>query len=310
MKPISRIGHDDVNSPLDIDFKKFSPRIVQLFNHQPRPGRMLAPRVEPLEFDGTVEVETVTMNRIGRPGYAMEPENMNRNVTGQSVTVKTPQIFYSINMSNDRWRRTFAGKERIPIILNQMLEEIKNEEDLITWRGDANTGTNGLISAANGTDMGAPAGFFGADAGGDGILENLQAAIDEGINAYLAAGLPQGPIDVVWTSPIQVLATAAVIPYQPGVTNYDIVKKKLNGGNIYVTNNLQANVSATANTLAMIMRTGEGDAAWEILSSGLQQKTKEVSLWNTELGLREKFTVKTFRTEFIQWMDGINVNAS
>lgn len=309
LKPIYLIGRDDATSPFLADFRKFSNRIVQIFHDQPLVARKLAPMVEPLDFDGMTEHETALLKDIDRPDYAMDPQDKHTNIEGDSVIVKTPQIFQSASLLNDRWKAVFAGKERMPILVSRMIGKIKNEEDFIAFQGSTKENVKGLVSNLT-TDLGAVSGAWGADSGGDGILENAQADIEKAIDGFVADGLGAYPVDVVMTSYIYNLLKNKIVPYDPKTNNLTIVEGKLNGGQILVSNNIQASVLKTANTFVAIARTSESEAAWQLLSSGLDQSMDREGLWKTAIGIREKFSIKVLDKKFIRWMDGITANAT
>jgi len=306
LKPISLIGRDDAASPFLSDFRQFSTRIVQLFHDQPLIARRLAPMIEPLQFDGMTEHETALLKDIDRPEYAMDPKDSHANIEGDSVIVKTPQIFQSASLLNDRWKAVFAGKARMPILVSRMIGKIKNEEDYITFQGSAKEKVLGLISTAT-TDLGDPGGNWKTDAGGDGILEIAQTDVEKAIDGFVSDGLGAYPIDIVMTSWIYNKFKNTVVPYDPKTNNLTILQGKLNGGEVMVSNNIQAGVLKSANTFVAIARTSEAEAAWQLLSSGLEQTTEKEGLWKTALGIREKFSVKVLDKKFIRWMDGITV---
>lgn len=304
LKMISEIGKDSVMAPFISDFRKFSDRLVQLFHDQPQPGRILAPRIDDLAFDGTTEHETARLKDIKRPEYAMAPDNANRNVLGDSVIVKTPQIFQSASLLNDVWKLTLGGNARMPLLVSRMLQLVKVEEDLIVWQG--RNGVKGLVSSLT-EDLGPPGGNWKTDADGDGILEIAHADIEKSFDKFDSYAIGHLPVDVIFTPAIYRKFVNTIVPYAPETNNIDILRAKLNGGEIYVTGNLQTGFAKASNTFVAIARTGESDAAWEILSSGIEQKLKEDGLWKTEMGMREKFAPKILDGRFIQWMDGITV---
>jgi len=310
LNPIIKIGGDSSFSPLITDIRKFSNQLVVLFHDQPNVLRIMAPRVDSLQFDGTTSHQTGALDDMERPNYAMEPEDDHKNITGTTITVPTPQIYHSVSLANDHWARLFAGKERLPLAMTRMVKLIKNEEDIIGFRGRPGVKIEGLIGATGSEDLGNPVGPFGDDSDGDGILENLQAAVLKGLDHFTSEGLQDRPVDVVLTSYIYTLANTTVVPYDPKTTNLDIMRAKLNGGNVYTTNFLQENVAKDANSMLMVARTGPADAAWEILSSGIEQSMDKVNNWKTSYGMREKFAPKILQPKFIAWMDEIDAGVT
>jgi len=304
LKFLSEIGKDATMAPYVTDFRKFSNRITVLFHDQPMVGRMLAPRIKGLDFDGMTEDETPTQDDIERPEYSMQPEDSNVGLKGSSVIVKTPQIFQTAELLNDTWKLTFAGNARMPRLVSRMIQKLKVEEDLITFQGRGPV--KGLISDLT-TDLGPPAGNWKTDADGDGILEVAFGDIHKSFDAFDAKGIGHLPIDIIMTPALGRVFRTTVIPYDPATKNWDILMGQLNGGNIHITGNLQDAFSTSSNTFVAIARTGEADAAWEMLSSGLENKVKEKGLWKTEMGIREKFAIKILDGDFVQWMDGITV---
>jgi hypothetical protein len=302
LKLISELGRDSAMAPFLQDFRMFSGRITTLFNYQPRVVRILAPRIVSLAFDGKTEHTTARVKKMKRPQYAMEPENVNEKLQGDQKVIKLPQIFQSASMLNDSWKVTFAGQSRMPMMVSQMIENFKQEENLIGLQGRGLT--KGLISAET-TDLGVPTGSHGNDTDGDGILEDAQADYEKVFDKMDEVGVGHLPVDFVFTPPLMRKLINTIVPYDPQTNNMMILKRKLNGGNVYSTGDLQELYSGTSNTFLAIVRTGELDAAWEILSSGLEQKVKEDGLWKTELGIREKFAIKILRGDLIFYMDDI-----
>lgn len=306
MRPLSLIGKDNAFQPYITDYRQFSNRIVQLFHDQPLVIRRLAPMVETVQFDGLTEHETATLKDIAKPEYAFEPSNANTMIEGDSVIVKIPQFFFSASLLKEKWKALFAGKERMPILINRMIQKIKIEEDVVGLQGATKTATKGLVGTLT-HDLGAPTGNWKTDATSDGILENAQADVDKGIDYFVAKGVGHYPLDVVLTSYAYNKLRNTIIPYSPGVNNIDIIRNKLNGGEIYVTNHLQDAVALAANTMLMIPRMPEAEAPWAILSSGIEQSMEPYRLWEEEFGIRERFAPKILDGTLVAWMKGITV---
>jgi len=304
LKNLQQIHRDSAQGPLQSDYRIWSTQIVRLFRDQARVGRQIVPMTETIAFDGTIEHETPTLNRIPAPEYGMEPDDVNINIEGSSVIVKLPELYTTIKLKKDRWARVFAGQERVPLIVAQAINEFKNAEDRIIWRGRGPI--TGLVGSLT-HDLGNPAGNWGIDSGGDGILENVFTDVSKGKNWFLSQNIPaETPIDVVLTSYLWTLLSDKISVYSPGTNNLDILRGKLNGGTVYVTNNLQDAVLSTANTMVMIAKTTQENAAWEILSSGIEQRMLDLPAFKQGLEMRQKFSVKVLQGDYIAWMDGIN----
>jgi len=307
LKNLTQLGKDAgaALSPLISDFRKWSPILIKLFHDQPLIGRKLAPTIEALDFDGMTEHETPNLEDMTEPDYGMEPQESNTGIQGGSVIVKTPQIFKTVVLLDDVWKRLFAGQARMPIIVGRMLEKVKNFEDQVIFRGSTKNALKGLVSTLT-TDLGNPTGPWGQDTDANGILENMHADIEKGLDYLNSQGLGHLPVDVALTSYLFNRAKNTIVPYDPKTNNLMIIESKLNGGSVMSSNNIQASVSTSANTMVMIARTGPQDAAWQLLSSGFdrifQPATKP---WSSILGVREKFSVKVLDGKFILWMDGI-----
>jgi hypothetical protein len=304
MKFLSEIGKDTTMAPYEEDFKKLSPRLTTLFNYQPRVIRILAPRTDTLAFDGLTEHVTARVKKMKRPEYAMDPENSNVKLQGDRKSVYTPQIFQSVSLLNDAWKATFAGHAKVPLQVAQMLENVKQEENLIGLQGRGIV--LGLISSET-TKLADPTSTYGTDASGDGILEVAQAGFEEVLDKFDEVGVGHLAVDWLFTPPLMRLLKNTIVPYDPNTNNLDILLNKCPpGSSARSTGDLQDGYTKGSNTFFAQARTGESDAAWELLSSGLEQKVKEDGLWKTEMGIREKFSLKVLRKDMLYWRENID----
>jgi len=308
MKPVSKLGADSA-TPFLPDWATFRKDVlIPQYYLQPLVIRKLAGnRVLPCKFDGKYVMTLPTLNDISDPKYAKKPMVNDIEIDGGIINIYMPQISQTITLDKDEVKLMFAGRSRLPIAINQMLVKFAQREDAIGFLGDSDTEIDGLISG--GTDMGNPTGAWGIETDSDGVLSNLQTDIDAIIDKFLVAGYPLNtPIDLVMTSTIYTKIKNTVLSYAPTMTNLDLLKNKLYGGKIYVTNNCQsAAVSGTANTCIAILR---HPAAFTLVSSGMEQAQRRTGLWSWRYGLREKFSMKVITPAMIQWYDGISIAQS
>jgi hypothetical protein len=77
----------------------------------------------------------------------------------------------------------------------------------------------------------------------------------------------------------------------------------LNGGRIFISDNIQSSVTTTQNLAVFIVRDSDG---WGLYSSEVEQEQEKTGLWAWRYGLREKFSVRVFNNKYVTWMDGIS----
>lgn len=299
------VGRDGVDTPLLSDFRKFGDRLIQTFHDQPLLIRRLAPYVTPVAFDGKNETETPTWEDIEDAEYGMVPGESNVELGGSSVITKLPQIYKSAERLIDHWKLMFAGKDRLPIVLGRLRQKAKIKEDIVGFRGDAAVKVNGLISSAT-HDLGNPSGNWKTDSDSDGILEFAQADIEKIIDYFAGQGLSQYPIDIAMTFPIYNKLKNFLSPYRDS-NNLSMAISKLNGGVILPSNNIQASVSSSANSMVGMVRTPAEEAGWGILSSEIEQEVFRTGYYTWGYSIREKFAVEIVDGTLIAWMDAITV---
>jgi len=84
-------------------------------------------------------------------------------------------------------------------------------------------------------------------------------------------------------------------------------ERKLRGGRILVSNNIQASVTDDANTMVAAIRLRGGDAKWGLASSGIQQEVHRSGLYTWRYGVREKFALESLDPlQSFAWMDAID----
>ena len=314
MRSLSQIQRGDAaTAPIEPDFRRWAQQIVELFLDQPRVGELIAPDFQDLFWDGTTEWSTPTVEKVPRPQYSMRPGAYDVNVQGGEITVKTPQIYVSVELSLEEWVKTFAGEERIPLIVRQYLDEFKNEEDRILFQG--RSGIKGLLSSST-EQLADPTTAWGVDADADGILEEALAAIRLGLSHFTSEGVPANmPVDVVFTSYVYNLLATTPPSFDPSVTNLDVIRPMLRGGNIYVTDNLQDYennpVASDNNSMLMAVRTTSARPAFQVLASNMKQEMLRVQGFKQALEMNEKYSVNILEGErYIVWMENIDIATS
>lgn len=299
----------DRQAPLITDWRSFNSMIVQLFHDQPLTLRKIAPLVLPVTYDGKTTDEIPTLNDIGRPDYKMEPALHDAIIDGASIIAKIPQIYQTATLSNDKWAMLFAGRSRLPLTMGQMMRKIKIEEEIQAYQGYNNLGIEGIINdAGSATDIGASAGKWDVEDNSDGILSHAHEDINKGLDDFTANGLGDLPVDVILTSYAFNLLKNTFLSRAPNMNNLDLVRNKLNGGRIYVTNNIQApktTVDADTNSMIMMARGSPAEPGWVLYSAGLDQMQHKQG-WSTTYGIREKFAYKLLDNKFIRWMNEID----
>jgi len=287
--------------------------IARSFRDQPRVIRQLAAlggNTLQSSLDGSKLMRIGKLNDIDRPGYGMVPRETHTALSLGEITQKMPQIFQTATMTVDDWKQTAAGMDRWALLNGEIVRKIQNEEDYVGFQGSTKENTSGLIgAAAEASDLGDPTGAWGVDSGSNGHLTNFQIDMKAAIDEFVANGLGDKKIDVVMTSYIYTLIRNKIFFNRSG-DNLTWFQNLINGGEIFVTNNLQAPktaVSSTANSILMIAREPGTMQNWCIISSEMdQQMVDNHPLWNITYGLREKFVIKVLNADYVRWMDGIS----
>ena len=313
MQTLIEIARDATATPQLTDWRVYSNRIIQLFHDQPKAIRKLATLIETQPLDGKTVYEAPTADDIDRPDYAMEPQVDNTGLAGDVITARMPQIYQSVSLTKDKWKQAFAGKPRLPRVMAQLIRKTKIEEDIIGFQGSVKENTLGLIDAAlSASDLGAPTGVWDVDTGSNGILDNAHLDIDKALDAFVANGLGDLPVDIVMTSYAFNKLKNHPMPNR-NTTNLKMVLDKLNGGIIIPTNNLQAPgtaVTADVNSFLAIARGSGEEAGWMIISSGIEQEEWRNGPWHIGYAIREKFRVKMLDSDYIRWMDAIDTTTA
>jgi hypothetical protein len=301
------IGADAASPhPIITDFRIFGNRLVKTFHDQPLIIRQLAPYITPVDFDGRPSLANTTWDDLDDAEIAMMSGESDTELLGEEVITKLPQIYKSANDNIDNWRRSFANRERLPIILTRLREKIKIKEDIFAFRGESTLGINGIVSATGGYDLGPPTGVWDVDTGNNGILNNAQDDFTRIVNYFSNLGLVTQPIDVVLTVPAYNLLLNTIFAYKEG-NNLMEAERKLRGGSILVSNNIQASVTDDANTMVGIVRLSGADAKWGLASSGIQQEVYRTGLYTWRYGVREKFNLESLDPlQAFAWMDAID----
>lgn len=305
VKNIIQFGRDSTITPHESDWKQLYKEVMDAYIHQPLLARKLTlkgcGKYIPLTFDGRRIWETTLKNDVDEPGYDFTPGSKDTNFNGTLVNAMLPQIYESCTLSLDDLNMLFAGQARLPLIMEGVIAKIAEKEDKIFFRGDSTKGVNGLVSA-DAHDLGAVTGAWGVDTGSNGILNNMKADIKKALDYFTVNGLGDKPVDMCVTSYIWGLLDSTIKVYGDG-TAKDYFTKMLRGGEIMVSDNIQASVTTTANTAVWIVR---DPRAYALLSSEIQQEQDKKGLWEWQYGAREKFSVKVLNNKFVCWMDGIS----
>jgi len=303
------IGADAANTvPLLTDFRIFGDKLVKTFHDQPLVARQIAPYVTPIDFDGRPQIENSTWDDLDDAEIAMMAGESDTELLGETVITKLPQIYKSAFDTVDNWKRSFANKERLPIILTRLREKIKIKEDIFVFRGESSLGINGIVNAAVGYDLGNPAGVWDVDTGNNGILNNAQEDISKIPDYFSSIGLVSQPIDVILTTFAFNILANTPLPNRAG-NNLMLALEKLRGGRIIVSNNIQASVTKDANTMVGAIRLSGADAKWGLLSSGIQQEVYRTGLYTWRYGVREKFASEFLDpSQALVWMDAIDTD--
>jgi len=282
--------------------------IVRSFRDQPKIVRRLATlngNMLQSNLDGTTLMRIGQINDIDTPGHGMRPYENHTGLSLTEITHILPQIFQTASLPLDDWAQSAAGQDRWTMLNAEIVRNIQKQEDIDAFRGVTKLGTLGFIdTAASDSDLGAPTGAWGVDTGNNGILNNFRADVAAALDEFTINSLGDKPIDVVMTSYIYNLIKTNPFLHRSG-DNLTWLKSVLNGGEIFVTNNLQASVSTTANSILFLARAPGTMQNWALIASGLESRMKE-GLWDRTYGLREKFTIKVFNSDYVRWMDAIS----
>lgn len=300
---LKQIGQDAALNPFPSDWKTYiNNRIIKSYFDQPNIARMLNPYLDTLAFDGKSESEVALENDIDDAEVGMEAGIADTDIEGDVVNMKTPQIYITARMSDDKWAMLFAGQNRSQRLINRMSNKIKIKEDLYVFRGKTGIHT-GLITQS--TDLGNPTGNWSTAT--NGILTNFQADIKK-IPAQLDAyGVPsEWPIDVALTSYAYSMISNSFTDYNPEISNRMIAEKMLRGGKFVQSDNLQASVTTAANTMLVSVRAPTGSEGWTLQASGFDIK-QEPTLWGHRIGIRQKVAAKVLNAKLMYFMDAITV---
>lgn len=282
--------------------------IVRSFRDQPKIIRRLASingNILASPLDGTTLMRIGQINDIDGVGHAMRPYETHTGLSMGEITHIIPQIFQTATLSLDDWAQTAAGADRWALLNAEIVRNIQKQEDIDAFRGVTELGTTGLIdTSGSDSDLDNPTGAWGIDTGSNGILNNMRTDVQEAIDEFTVNGLGDLPIDVVMTSYIYTLIKTNPFIHRAG-DNLTWLKSVINGGEIFVTNNLQASVSSTANSILFLARAPASMQNWTIITSDIETRMKE-GLWDKTYGLREKFTLKVLNDDYVRWMDGIS----
>lgn len=283
--------------------------IVRTFRDQPKVLRRLAAlggNTLASALNGRGLFRIGSMSDIERPEYAMAPFETHTALSLTEIEGKLPQIFQTASQTLDDWARTAAGMDRWSLLNGEIVRKIQIEEDIIGFQGNTKENTDGLLSASA-SDLGDPTAAWGIDTNNNGRLDNMRTDVQGAIDAFTANGLGDRPIDVVMTSYIYTRIRTTELLNRAG-DNLTWLQNVINGGEIFVTNNIQAPgtaVSATANSILFVARDPGNMQNWTIISSDMETRMKE-GLWDVTYGLREKFAIKVLNADYVRWMDGIS----
>lgn len=300
-KRLSQIGLDVSGTPFPTDWKTYiNNMLVKSFHDQPNLARQLATLVIPIQYDGRTEAEVPIQNDLDDAEIGMEPGIADTGLEGDTVNVKTPQIYQTMNLSDDKWAQLFAGQDRKNLALSRMAVKIKNKEDKYVFQGKTGI-SSGII--AEGTTLGASAGSWGTAT--NGKLGYAWTDFGKIIASLDANGIPaQYPIDVIVTSYAYAKLDTTFFDYQPTLSNRVALEQMLRGGKIYQSDNIQASVGSTSNTMLAMVRAPEEESFWALLASGLDIRRKD-ELWGHRIGIRQKVGVKVLDAVGVMYISSI-----
>jgi hypothetical protein len=306
-------GRDSAQAPALIDWRKhYYNLIVPTFRRQPAIALQIVGQAIPLEWDGTTEAELYLDDDVNDPGYDNEPKHNDDELSGAPTRVPTPQIFKTLKLKTDQENRAYIQQDRFANWTKKSIGKIKEFEDKKAFQGDTTLGVNGFVGSDS-TDLGAPTGVWDVDTGNNGILNN---ALDDLIalkSNFTNKGFYGRPIHVGLTSYAYDLLESTPLVQRP-LNNLQLWYETLpKGSQIYVSNNIQASVTANANTMVGLVDLGidptteiNEQGAYAVYSSGIQQGVHQTDIWEKRYGLREKFTVKVADDDYVCYMDAID----
>jgi hypothetical protein len=151
------------------------------------------------------------------------------------------------------------------------------------------------------------------DATSDGILENAETDFNKIVDWMVGNGLYDRPVKVVLTSYAYSLLKKKRVLYL-NINNLQYMLNLLpEGSEILVSNNIQATVTAGANSMCALVQTQQNnddgndeEGGYQLLATGIDQKIHQTDLWQHRYGLREKFSVKVMSNQYVGWMDNID----
>ena len=297
-------------APREDDYKMFSNRILEAYFHDASIIRGLAKVIDSTSVaEGKFQHELVELNDVGDAMVAMQAGEDHTQVTADTTVAKIPEIFKTAEMSDREWAMTIAGMNRQNIVPAMIYPKIAEAETVISFRGVTELGINGLISSAT-TDAGSPTGVWDVDTASDGRLTNFIKDTKAIKNKIIALTKdPLQKINAVMTLPIFELAEDTVYEESPEFSNLDWFRTKiLRGGDIYVSNLIQANVSVDSNTIVMIPDVPENKFPFTIVTGGFDASVKSPGHFRTSLGIRQLFTINIPKTlgKLVHWMDDID----
>ena len=302
VKPLSQIGSDSTKFPFPTDWKTYiNNLLVTTYFDQPNIARQMNDLVIKLNYDGKTEAEIPSLDDIDEAEVGMQPGINDVEESGDLINVKTPQIFITARKTHDHWKQTFAGKNRKDLLMSRMGVKIKNREDLYVFQGKTGL-TDGVV--ADSTDLGEPTAAWGIATAGK--LENAFADIRTLVNTLDANGVPNNmPIDIAVTTYLLTIFQSTFLDYEPTTNNLVMILKLLRGGRIISSNNLQASVSSTANTMFASVRAPKSDPGWALLASGFDMDEERV-MWGRRVGIRQKVGYKILNGDLVYFMDEIS----
>lgn len=303
---LSQVGHDASAAPFPTDWKLYiNNRLVKSYFDQPNIARMMTNLVIPIEYDGKYEAEIPQLNDLDDPEVGMEPGIADTELEGDTINVKTPQIYQTMRLSDDKWAQVFAGQNRQNLVMDRMGTKIKNKEDVYIFRGKTGI-CDGIISDA--TSLGSPTALWGAAT--NGKLTNAITDFRTLISTLDTEGVPSSwPIDVALTSYAYTLLDTTMLDYNPDISNKMLIERMLRGGKIIQSDNLQASVSSTSNTMFVSIRAPETEAGWALLASGFDIQ-REKTMWGARVGIRQKVGYKILNSKLVYKYTSISTAAS
>ena len=306
-KKRSLLGQDSYKDSMFLfDWKQFKNDILlPTYIDNPLVARQLlglgSGSLVPVEWNGKITIDIPTMDDVDDPHYEFESGVADDNMTGGVITAYLPTMYKTYKTSYEAMAETFAGRAKLPIIIQNYLRAFANFEDRVVFRGDSDKKQTGLVGSRS-KDLGNPTGAWGIIGATTKLPDNMIADVNKAISYFTVEGQMNQPIDMVVTSYVDVLLDTIRTP-QSNLTMRQYILAMLRGGSILSSNNLQASVTTTANTALFVVRDPN---AWYLFASGLDQRQDNVDLWNFRYGLRQKTAVLPRNDKFVAYMDGIS----